>query len=249
VERRRLDDDIHALVATGLERRGFLAAFSERTGGISEGPYHSLNLGLRTGDDFDRVRGNRERLSRGLAVPGLVTARLVHGVAVARVGASDTTGVPVGEADILEVEERGVPLGVLVADCLPIALASEAEGRLVAIHAGWRGLAGGILARAASLFASPAEVSAAVGPAIGPCHYPVGPEVAAAVGRGSPAVVDRVGGELRLDLARTAAAALEAQGIHSVELAELCTACHEDRFFSHRRDGRTGRQALVAMRL
>jgi YfiH family protein len=249
VERRRLDDDLHALVATGLERRGFLAAFSERTGGSSEGPYHSLNLGLRTEDDPDRVRRNREVLRRGLAVPRFLTARQAHGVTVARVGPSDDPEVPVGEADVLEVTERGLPVGVLVADCLPIALASEAEGRLVAVHAGWRGLARGILAAAASLFASPAQVSAAVGPAIGPCHYPVGPEVAEAVARGSPAVIDRRDGDLRLDLARTAVAAMEANGIRPVELADLCTACHEDRFFSHRRDGRTGRQALVAMRL
>jgi YfiH family protein len=249
VERRRLDHDLHALVATELERRGFLAAFSERAGGTSEGPYRSLNLGLRTGDDRDRVRRNRDILRRGLGIPAFFTARQVHGSALARVVPADDPETPVAEADLLEVADQGVPVGVLVADCLPVALASEAEGRLVAIHAGWRGLAQGILERAASQFASPGQVTAAVGPAIGPCHYRIGPEVAEAVRRGSPAVVQRREGGLALDLPGTAAAALQAAGIRRVEVAGLCTACHQDRFFSHRRDGPTGRQALVAMRL
>jgi polyphenol oxidase len=249
VERRRLHDDLHALVATELERRGFLAAFSERTGGTSDGPYRSLNLGLRTDDRRDRVTRNRERLRRGLAVPGFLTARQVHGVTVARVGRSDDPERPMGEADVLEVSDRGIPVAVLAADCLPIALASEDEGRLAVVHAGWRGLARGIVARAASLFASPDKVSAAVGPAIGPCHYRIGPEVAEAVARGSPAVIRRRDGGLSLDLAGTAVAALEEAGVRRVEVTGLCTACHQDRFFSYRRDGRTGRQALVAMRL
>ena len=249
MERRRLEDDLHALVATELERRGFLVAFSERTGGTSEGPYRSLNLGFRTDDDPDRVRSNREALRRGLGVPRFLTARQVHGVTVARATSAGDPEKPLAEGDVLEVTERHLAVGVLVADCVPVALVSEAEGRLVAVHAGWRGLARGIVARAASLFASPAEVWAAVGPAVGPCHYPVGPEVAGAVGEGSPAAIDRGDGDLRLDLAGTAVAALEAEGIRLVEATDLCTACQEDRFFSHRRDGRTGRQAMIAMRL
>jgi YfiH family protein len=249
VERRSLDDDLHALVATELERRGFLASFSERAGGTSQGPYRSLNLGIRTDDDPNRVRRNRDILRRGLGVPELRSARQVHGDTVARVGPADDPETPVAEADILEVTEQGVPVAVLVADCLPIALASEAEGRLVAIHAGWRGLARGILGRAASLFASPDEVTAVVGPAIGPCHYQIGPEVAEAVSRGSPAAIERRDGRLVLDLPGTAIAALRASGIRGVEVAGLCTACHEERFYSYRRDGPTGRQALVAMRL
>lgn len=93
-------------------------------------------------------------------------------------------------------------------------------------------------------------VHAAIGPAIGPCHYEVGEDVARAVGEGSSvgAVTDRRDGRLFLDLAATASRALRAAGIETIDHAEVCTACEEDRFFSHRRDGVTGRQALVAVR-
>jgi polyphenol oxidase len=248
VERRRLDGDLHALIPP-WERLGFLAAFTERTGGASEGPYRSLNLGLRTDDDPERVGRNWALLSEALGIPPIRTARQVHGVAAVRVDRSAGFEAPVAEADILEATEPGVAVAVLTADCLPILLASELESRLVAVHAGWRGLAGGIVDRAASLFAAPEEVTAALGPAIGPCHYPVGREVADAVAGATPAVVQTLEGTLRLDLAATAVAALKAAGIRTLDVAGVCTACQRDRFFSHRRDGRTGRQALIATRL
>jgi copper oxidase (laccase) domain-containing protein len=111
------------------------------------------------------------------------------------------------------------------------------------------GLAGGILDRAVDLFAEPRTAAAAVGPAIGPCHYEVGDDVAGAVAAGSPsgAVRRRIRGAVFLDLPATAVAVLRARGVRSVEVAEVCTACQGDRFFSHRREGVTGRQGAVAM--
>jgi polyphenol oxidase len=242
------------LVAPGLERRGVLAAFLERAGGQSEPPFHALNMGFRTGDDLERVRGNRIMAVAALDVPRFAVAGQVHGTETARVperaaGAGfDDPGTALGPADILVTAERAVPLAVLVADCLPIVLASD--DLLVTVHAGWRGLASGILARAASVFEDPAGVAAVIGPAIGPCHYEVGPEVVAAVQAGSPggAVVERRDGSAALDLVRTAVRGLAAEGIREVEAAEACTACEPERFYSHRRDGRTGRHAMVAMR-
>jgi YfiH family protein len=257
VERRRLDRDLFALVASGLERRGFLAAFAERTGGESEDPYRSLNLGFRTGDDHERVRRNRERLVASLGVPPFALSRQVHGVDAVRVGPSQAgagfadPGTVLPEADVVATTARALPMAVLVADCLPVALASDAEGLLVGVHAGWRGLAGGILGRAVALFRDPARVAAALGPAIGPCHYEVGVEVVEAVAAGSSAgaVWERRHGRIYLDLGSTAIGALGVAGVQEVEDAAVCAACQRERFYSNRRDGLTGRQAMVAMRL
>jgi YfiH family protein len=242
------------LVAPGLERRGVMAAFPERAGGESAPPFHSLNMGFRTGDDLLRVRSNRVRAVAAMDVPRFAVARQVHGTELAWVpgpaaGAGfDDPGTALGPADVLVTAERVVPVAVLVADCLPIVLASD--DLLVVVHAGWRGLASGILSRAASAFQDPAGVAAVIGPAIGPCHYEVGPEVVAAVEAGSPggAVVERRDGPVALDLRHTAVRGLAAEGIREVEAAEVCTACQPGRFYSHRRDGRTGRHAMVAMR-
>ncbi len=242
------------LTASGLERRGVIAAFSERRGGDSPAPFDSLNLGFRTGDALERVRRNRIRLARALDVPRFAVARQVHGTGVARVSASaagagfDDPDTALGAADVLATTAVGVPLAVLVADCLPIVLASDDQ--LVLVHAGWRGLAAGILGRAATLFADPGRVVAAIGPAIGPCHYEVGPEVVDAVEARSPggAVVVRRDGGMSLDLGRTAIRGLAAVGIHEVDADQACTACEHDRFYSYRRDGVTGRHAMVAVR-
>jgi YfiH family protein len=257
VERRRLSGGVHAVVSTALEDRGFLAAFTERTGGVSDPPYRSLNLGFHTGDDEADVRENRRRATAALSVPAFASARQVHGATVIPVGgkrAGAGFGDPAGAipgADALAVTGQGLPVAVMVADCVPVVLASPPEGRLVVVHAGWRGLAAGILERALSEFDAPGQVLAAIGPAIGPCHYEVGEEVAMAVAAGSAAgvVTERRDGRLFLDLPRTGTGILRAAGVRRVEPADTCTACEPRRFFSHRRDGDTGRQALIAMRM
>ncbi|MBI4261658.1 MAG: peptidoglycan editing factor PgeF [Actinobacteria bacterium] len=255
-ERRRLGRRGHALVPTALEKEGFSAAFTERSGGSSPPPFDSLNLSFSVEDSPGNVRENRVLVATGLGIPSFATAEQVHGSAVARVGpgragagfADLDSRIP--GADALATRSPGVGLAVLVADCLPVVMASSRERTLAVVHAGWRGLAAGILARAAGLFESPAEVRVAIGPAIGVDHYEVGEDVALAVAAASPAgaVTERRGGRVHLDLAGTARAALRSLGVRRVEVADVCTACERRRFFSHRRDGPSGRQAVVAWR-
>jgi polyphenol oxidase len=218
-------------------------AFTTRNGGVSEGPFESLNLGLLTDDDPDRARENRRRACEALGADpdALALNRQVHATTVNRAVAG-SRGV---EGDALWTDEPGVPIAVLTADCLPIALArTNGDGpALAVVHAGWRGLLGGVIQNAvAELGGSPAAI---IGPAIGPCCYEVGDEVAEPYRA-------RFGGEVihgrDLDLWRAAELALIEAGCEQVERMDLCTSCHEDRFFSHRRDhGRTGRQGVIAL--
>ncbi|HEX2025258.1 MAG TPA: peptidoglycan editing factor PgeF [Actinomycetota bacterium] len=245
-------DDVRVLVASNLTRRGVRAAFLERTGGISAPPFDTLNLGFGTGDDLEAVRVNRRRASGALDVSAFATARQVHGSDVAevdraRAGAGfDDPSSALPPADILTTRVPGVALGTLVADCLPVVLG--AAGRLASVHAGWRGVAGGVLPRAVSLFDAPRSVAAWIGPGIGPCHYEVGPEVIAAVEASTGAAVQRRrNGRTFLDLRATAAGQLRGLGVADIEVVDECTACSPDRFFSHRRDGMTGRHASVAV--
>jgi YfiH family protein len=253
VESPRPREDIGALVAPTLERRGVRAAFLERTGGVSAPPFDTLNLGFRTGDHYDAVRANRRRAAAALGIDRFTTARQVHGTGVARIG---RTRVGAGfeapsdappPADILATGLRGAAVATLVADCLPVVLATDRL--LVSVHAGWRGLAAGVLPRAVSLFPDPGAIGAWVGPGIGPCHYEVGPEVIAAVEASTPAAVDRRRGRSFLDLSATARSQLRALGVVDVEAADQCTACSPERFFSHRRDGVTGRHGTVSVLL
>lgn len=255
MDRRDLGNGTYALVSSSMESRGFLAAFTERTGGVSPWPYDTLNLGLKTEDAPTHVAMNRQRLVRSLNLPSFATGEQIHGAKLARVGKArshagfDDARSAIAGVDALSVSRRNLPLAVLVADCLPIALASPEEGLLVVAHAGWRGIASGILARAVGEFERPSGVLAAIGPAIGPCHYEVGDEVAEAVasGSGGGAATAQRRGRRYLDLPRTAGRAFRAAGVRRIEVSELCTACHPDRFFSYRREGSTGRQALVSV--
>ncbi|HYU56772.1 MAG TPA: polyphenol oxidase family protein [Actinomycetota bacterium] len=253
---RRTVRDVDFLVHRRLERRGVLAAFTERTGGLSEPPFDSLNLSLATGDDSSRVRANRERVAEALGTGAFALGQQVHGARSARVGrtragagfADRNDALP--GTDSLSTAARGVSLAVLTADCVPVVLADRA--RVAVAHVGWRGLVAGIVRRALGAFADPAAVTAVLGPAIGPCHYEVGPEVAlaAASATGSGARTERRGGALYLDLPATVAGALRDLGVRAPEAAGICTACERERFFSHRRDGpATGRQAAIVMRL
>jgi YfiH family protein len=256
VERRTLDHGVTVLVPTELERVGFFVAYSERIGGVSQPPFDSLNLGYATGDRPEHVRENRDRLVQALGVPTFAVAKQGHGANVLRVGDTRVGAgfggppSPLGEADALAVSRPGLAVAVLVGDCVPVALASPERGVLVGVHAGWRGMAADILGRALAAVEGPG-VLAAIGPCIGPCHYEVGEDVALAVSAGSEtgAVTDRRDGRLFLDLPGTVARVLGAAGVRSIEMADVCTACQAERFFSHRRDGETGRQSMVALRI
>ena len=255
MERRDLGNGAYAMVSSSLEAMGFRAAFTERTGGRSPVPFDTLNLGLRTADSPKRVIQNRRRLVEALDISPFAAGEQVHGAKLGRLGEArsgagfEDLGSAIGGVDALSVSRRHLPVAVLVADCLPIALAAAGKRLLVVVHAGWRGVAAGILTRAVAEFETPSDVVVAIGPAIGSCHYEVGDDVALAVasGSGGGAVTERRDSRLYLDLPRTAARSFRAAGIGRIEVSDLCTACLPVRFFSHRRDGETGRQALVAM--
>jgi len=230
---------------------GARAAFSTRQGGVSQPPFDSLNLGLLTEDEEGAVTENRLRLAAALRFrpENVALARQVHGTDLsihdatpvvcslsAQSNEKEQANVP--EADGHVLREPGGAALVFVADCLPVALAGP-EG-VAMVHAGWRGLAGGILGAGS---AAVGATSAAIGPGIGPCCYEVGEEVLGAFGDLGAGVAD---GRM-LDLPEVARRLLARAGVERVESAGLCTSCEEELFFSHRRDkGRTGRQAGLA---
>jgi purine-nucleoside/S-methyl-5'-thioadenosine phosphorylase / adenosine deaminase len=206
------------------EHEGCLVGFTTREGGVSEGPFASLNLGRMTGDDPARVDENRRRACAklGLDAEDLAINRQIHSPTVHRAhrGARGEPG------DGLWTDEPGVPMLALSADCVPIALAGD--GRLAVLHAGWRGLLEGVVEAGVDAIGAEAAI---VGPAIGPCCYEVGPEVS-----------ERFDADLtrdrRLDLWTAAERLLRACGVARVERVDLCTHCNPQLFFSHRRDGK-----------
>jgi purine-nucleoside/S-methyl-5'-thioadenosine phosphorylase / adenosine deaminase len=221
----------------------YAVAFSTRAGGVSEGPFASLNLGRATADEPDRVDENRRRL---LAEVGGDVERLAlnwqtHSATVRRAAAGDRGN----HADGLWTDEPALPVMALTADCLPIALArTNGEAPAVAVlHAGWRGLLAGVVgAGVEALGGAPA---AAIGPGIGPCCYEVGDEVAQPFAARFGADVLR---GRRLDLWTAAERSLRDAGVTRIERVDLCSACNPELFFSHRRDeGLTGRQGVVAL--
>ena len=225
----------------------YRVAFSSRLGGVSEGSYESLNLGILTDDDPDRVVENRRRLTAELGVDPETTTMpwQVHGAEVTR---ADGRGVirrrPFERCDGLWTDEPGRGLMLLTADCLPVALArANGTPALAVLHVGWRGLLAGIVAAGAQALGS-GRLAAAIGPGIGPCCYEVGDEVAAPFRErfGDDVLAGR-----NLDLAEATERTLRAAGAESVERVRLCTSCEEELFFSHRRDrGVTGRQGVLA---
>lgn len=217
--------------------------FTTRLEGVSEGPYASLNLGRKSGDDVARVDENRRIACDSIDadVEKLALNFQVHSDRVLR-AAAGTRGE---RADGLWTEEPDLPILALSADCLPIALVrTGGEPPAVAVlHVGWRGLLAGIVGAGVSALGDHA-VAAAIGPGIGPCCYEVGGEVAAPFAErfGDDVIRDR-----RLDLWSSAERALRAAGVEHVDRFDRCTACEPDTFFSHRRDaGRTGRQGVIA---
>ncbi|HEY3185965.1 MAG TPA: polyphenol oxidase family protein [Solirubrobacteraceae bacterium] len=225
-----------------IDLDGATALFSTRRGGVSEGPFASLNIGRRTGDEGERVEANRERLAAQVGIDWGRFGRAiqVHETTVRHVARAPRRDDPWDHADGHATALPEVPLLVFVADCLPIALV--APGAVAMVHAGWRGLASGIVAQGIRALAADGPVRAVIGPGIGACCYEVDDDVRARF----PA--EAADGR-RLDLKLAARRALEAAGVAEVHDAGLCTACHPELFFSHRRDrGTTGRQAGVVWR-
>jgi polyphenol oxidase len=229
-----------------VELPGARVAFSTRQGGVSEGPYESLNLGILTDDDQTRVVRNRDLAAGtlGLDAERIAMGWQVHGADIREWkappdgGGYASPGAELDRVDGHATDIAGVGLLVLVADCLPVALL--APGRAAMLHCGWRPLAAGIVERALAIFDEPP--AAAIGPGIGRCCYEVGEEVLAEF-----ADLDGVADGRMLDLSMVVRRKLEAAGVATIEDVDLCTSCRPDLFFSHRRDhGVTGRQGGFA---
>jgi YfiH family protein len=218
-----------------------------RTGGVSAMPYASLNLGAHVGDETAAVDANRRRLKSAAGLP-VEPAWLsqVHGAQVADLDA----GLPSGAADAAFTRQPGRVCAILAADCLPILLAAASGGAVAAVHAGWRGLAAGVIeAAVGALGAMPEDLMAWLGPAIGPERFEVGAEVREALLRGDPeggdAFTTNTRGRFMADLPELARRRLAASGISRIYGSAECTHSQPDRYFSHRRDGRCGRQATL----
>ncbi len=227
----------------------YRVAFSTRAGGVSDGPFRSLNLGLLTGDEPERVVENRRRLCEAAgADPERATMALqVHGARVTEAEPRGvvTPGTPYEPCDGLWSERPGQAMLLVTADCLPVALArTEGAPRLAVLHVGWRGLLEGIVDAGVAALGD-GRIVAAVGPGIGACCYEVGEDVAEPLRERFGADVARDG---TADLALATERALRAAGCEAVETSGLCTACDPELFFSHRRDrGVTGRQGVVGL--
>jgi polyphenol oxidase len=222
----------------------YRVAFATRAGGVSSGPYESLNLGLLTADDPANVEENRRRLcdELGADAEGMAMPLQRHGAAVieARRGERGRR-----EADALWSEEPGQAMLVVTADCLPVALvrANGARPALALVHVGWSGLLAGVVPAAVRALGG-GRVAAAIGPGIGPCCYEVRDDVAAPFRARFGSEIAREG---RLDLWSATERELRDAGCDDVERLDLCTFCHPQLFFSHRRDcGVTGRQGGIA---
>ncbi|HMO47577.1 MAG TPA: peptidoglycan editing factor PgeF [Rubrivivax sp.] len=232
------------------------ALMSTRTGGVSAGPWHSLNLGLAVGDDAAAVAENRRRFVQRLGARP-VWLHQVHGCSVVRATPALLDAPPT--ADAAWTDEPGIACVVQVADCLPLLLAAP-EGRAVAAaHAGWRGLAGGVVEAALAALCSaarcaPGEVWAWLGPCIGPRRFEVGADVlrafaqtpeAADARRFVPAPPAHGTPRWWADLPQLARDRLKHGGVQRISGGEHCTVEQRSRFFSYRRDGVTGRMAAA----
>jgi polyphenol oxidase len=227
---------VPVLIGRADDVPGVRAAFTCRLGGVSEAPYDSLNLSSFVGDDDDRVAVNRERALGAAAMGGrpIALVKQVHGDRIIEAGGR--SGV-LGEGDGVAATRGGGAACVMSADCVPVLLAGRDE--VIAVHAGWRGLVGGVIDRALERMGS---VSAAwIGPSIKGCCYEVGSDVIDAFdAAGLPTLSGSV------DPGAAAARILTRAGVDEFALAMECTSC-DPRFFSHRRDGITGRQGgLIA---
>ena len=227
-----------------------IAGTTLRSGGVSQGAWESLNLGIHVGDDPKAVAENRARLRGGFrldAEPAWL--RQVHGTAVAR--APLTEAEP--EADACWTSAGSTACAVLTADCLPVLLTTRDGSRLAAAHAGWRGLVGGVLeAVIEAMGASPDDLLAWLGPAISQPAFEVGDEVRAAfVALDTDAAAyfeANPRGRWQADLYGLARRRLALAGVSDVHGGGRCTSRETEAFFSYRRDGVTGRMASLIYR-
>ncbi len=223
------------------------ALSTTRLGGVSKGPWQSLNLGLNSGDELADVMRNRELLAKALPAPANFLRQVHSSVVVRHPGGyiSDTAL----QADAQWSSEKLQVCAVLTADCLPVLFCDRQGSQVAAAHAGWRGLAAGILENTVAAMTAPAgDLLAWMGPAIGPGVYQVGGEVKAAFeqqeAEGAQAFAAD-GDRWLFDLYAMARHCLQRAGVGHISGGGLCTYSDPSRFFSYRRDGLTGRMASL----
>ncbi len=237
-----------------------------RAGGVSPEPFRSLNLGNTTGDNEANVGKNYERLSRALGfdLQTVVSSHQVHGTEIAVIKKAPARSMPFPAAHALDGYDGfitavpNIPLLVRVADCVPVILYEPDSKALAVVHAGWKGTAGGIAAKAAGLMVhhyqcDMKKIRAGIGPSIGPCCYEVRQDVAACfrktIGNKRFLMPEETENIFSLDLPEVNRLQLIESGLapEHIELSWHCTACNSNLFFSHRGEkGKTGRFALVA---
>ena len=229
------------------------AFITTRSGGVSVAPRDSLNLGYKAGDDAQAVAQNRAIVAAVMPRPPKWLAQ-IHGTRV--VNADAVTDTP--EADASVAHAAGSVCAIMIADCLPVLFTNRAGTRVAAAHAGWRGLAGGVLANTVQTLCDagdkPADLIAYIGPGIGPRHFEVGADVYEAFVRQDATaqaafVAHAPGtGKWRADLFMLARQALVRAGVSDIHGGGLCTYADPQRFFSYRRDKTTGRMAAFIWR-
>ena len=228
-----------------------LALVTTREGGFSAAPFNQFNLGLHVGDDPAFVLDNRQQLSDWLPKPmHLQWLEQVHGSLVVDAQADGVTRI----GDAVYIDQPGLAGLIMTADCLPVFFASKSGKRVALAHAGWRGLADGVIEQTLARFCdAPSDVLVFLGPAIGPCHFEVGGEVlktfieTATSSLMAKQIQEQAfrpstePGKFLADLYLLATFKLRGLGIEQISGGELCTYCESKRFFSYRRDGQTGR--------
>ena len=238
-----------------LDADAITHGFTTRPGGLSEGPYASLNITRSRGDRPEHVAENRDRVRRALSLDYLAFATQVHGRAVAVIEEAPLGEQPVGEADALVTNRPGIGLVCQTADCTPILLWDEENKAIAAIHSGWRGTVQNIVeatvSRMVDIYGTrPSTLRAAIGPSISPANYRIGPEVVAEFesfpdGHGILSTRDDEGGA-RLDVAAACLFQLRQQGIPDSRIwrSDLCTYAEETRLFSARRSHHQGQSGV-----
>lgn len=245
-----------------LTERAVRHGFSTRIGGVSEGPFATLNLAVGPGDE---PRAVAENLARFAAAIGVDPERLfqtfqVHGAEVRVIEPHDERLAVLPEnADGLVARDVSTAVAVRIADCVPVLLHDDVKNQVAALHAGWRGVVSGVVPNGVALLArsalSSASIVAAIGPCIGPCCFEVGEEVAAAILDATPdeSVIVREGRDRgpkpHVDLRRAVRLQLRALGVADDRIEDVpgCTRCDAERFFSYRRDGARSGRLLAAI--
>lgn len=239
----KADGDL--IAASWQAPTNILAGTSLRTGGGSRKPYLSNNMGMHVGDDPAAVACNREKLASDLG-PQFSWQWLnqTHSVDVVRVEQAGAAQ----DGDAIYTNVPDIVCCIMTADCLPVFITNRSGSEIALAHAGWRGLAGGVIENTVAHFNTPPEeLLVYFGPAIGPCHFEVGEDVKAAFTAAMPAAaIDKLfvpwsDGKFLADLYGLAKAKLAALGVIEYAGGDYCTVCAEDRFYSFRRDGDTGR--------